>query len=435
MVRGVGKLISAKRAALACVLLAVLGGGGYGVMVGAGGRASADPDPPASGSPAHLTVPRACSAAVLDTLRDIAMRVYREGVSSERTASALYFIEHSIPLREAVERDDSQGARAAARALIATGHMTNLRVLRGEQTLVDAGGPNALTPLHGSILGADGEPIASFVASVWSDSGFVDETNGIAEGETALRENGRSVAGSFALPPGELPAQGALTVKGAAYSYTSFPASAYPTGATLRVYLLKSSASIAPLCGASATDTLINTLRRVAGLIYASEGGAHALTQVQRVQHNQPLLRAVAAQDPEATRLAIDSLLNEHIVRLRVSAGGRLLSDVGGPYVLAPVSAPLRSNGRRIGSIVLSIQDDEGYKRLAGRLAGLDVLMYMGSAHPQLVKNSLGPAPGAVPASGSYRYRGHTYQVFTLHAEAFPSGPLRIVVLVPIPYS
>ncbi len=125
-------------------------------------------------------------------------------------------------------------------------------------------------------------------------------------------------------------------------------------------------------------------------------------------------------------------LLNQHIVRLRVSAGGRLLSDVGGPYVLAPVTAPLRLNGRTIGSFVLSIQDDEGYKRLTGRLAGLNVLMYMGSS---LVKNSLGPSPGAVPDSGTYDYHGRTFRVYTLHARAFPSGPLKIHVLIPIPYS
>jgi hypothetical protein len=81
---------------------------------------------------------------------------------------------------------------------------------------------------------------------------------------------------------------------------------------------------------------------------------------------------------------------------------------------------------------VLSIQDDEGYLRLTGRLAGLDVLMRMG---PRLVKNSLGPDPGAVPASGSYRYRGRTFRVLTIAATAFPSGLLQIQVLVPIPYT
>jgi hypothetical protein len=89
---------------------------------------------------------------------------------------------------------------------------------------------------------------------------------------------------------------------------------------------------------------------------------------------------------------------------------------------------------------VLSIQDDEGYLRLTRRLAGLDVLMYMslGSGAPQLVKDSLGRMPGPaladVPASGAYRYQGHNFRVFTVHAAAFPSGPLTIRVLVPIPY-
>jgi hypothetical protein len=116
----------------------------------------------------------------------------------------------------------------------------------------------------------------------------------------------------------------------------------------------------------------------------------------------------------------------------RVSVGGRLLRDVGGPYVLAPVSGVLRAGGRTIGSFVLSIQDDEGYLRLAKRLGGMYVLMYMG---PTLVKNSLGPAPGSVPESGSYTYRGRGFRVFTLNASAFPSGPLRVRVLVPIPYA
>jgi hypothetical protein len=99
------------------------------------------------------------------------------------------------------------------------------------------------------------------------------------------------------------------------------------------------------------------------------------------------------------------------------------------------VRGTLRLAGRVLGSFVLSIQDDEGYLRLTRRLAGLYVLMYMNPAHPQLVKNSLGPEPGAVPERGSFTYRGRSFRVFTLHAHAFPSGPLRISVLIPIPYT
>jgi hypothetical protein len=434
MVARVRGLSRGKRLALLAGALLALALAGYGVSTGFGGRASADPDdtPPPSAA-ANPTVAKACTAAVLSTLRDIAMRVYDEGVSSERTASAAVFVERSAKLREAVERDDAPAAKAAAQALIATGHMSSLEVTtHGGQLLAQAGTPSALAPLRGSIPGANGAPIASFVASVWSDEGFLDETNGIAEAQTLLRQAGRNIAGSFPLPADE-PAgeQGELTARGVAYVYTSLPASAYPEDGPLRIYLIRSLASIAPLCGSSANATVADTLERIARLIYVSEGGAHALAQVKRVQHNRALLQAVAAHEPEATRLAIDKLLNQHIVRMRVSSGDQLLSDVGGPYVLAPVRAPLRLHGRRIGSLVLSIQDDEGYKRLAERLAGLDVLMYM---EGQLVKNSLGPEPGQVPASGPYVYRGHRFDVYTLHAEAFPSGPLRIVVLIPVPY-
>jgi len=423
MVPRVGKPSTASRVAIACAILAALAGCGSTVRGGFSARASANPSAQA--------VSNACATTVLGALGDIAVRVYREGVSSERTGSALSFIRRSSALRQAVEHDDPRAARAAAQTLIATGHMTNLQVSHAGQVLADVGAPDALAPLHGAIVSASGAPIGTFVASVWADNGFVQETDGIAQGVTALRERGRSIAASFALPPGELPARGTLTMKGTDYAYTSFPAAVYPTG-QLRVYLLKSISSIAPLCGAMSQDTLVNTLSRVARLIYTSEGGAHALTQVRRVQRYQPLLRAVAARDPAATKRTVEHLLHEHVVRLRVSAGGRLLSDVGGPYVLAPVHASLHLNGRQIGEIELSIQDDEGYKRLTGRLAGLNVLMYMGS---RLVKNSLGPAPGVVPSRGTYHYRGRTFRVYTLHAEAFPSGPLRIAVLIPIPYS
>ncbi len=63
--------------------------------------------------------------------------------------------------------------------------------------------------------------------------------------------------------------------------------------------------------------------------------------------------------------------------------------------MLAPVTAPLRQGGRTIGSFTLSIQDDEGYKRLANRLAGLDVLMYMGNKLVKSTRRLLArPGPG-----------------------------------------
>jgi hypothetical protein len=424
MVLRVAPFLRAARAAVLLISIAALGGCGAGTDPGVRATLAADASTP--------TTPASCAATVLATLRRVALHAYREGIASERTGVAMRLIETSAPLRAALERDDAAAARSAARALVATGKLTTLRVIDSQgRTLADAGTPRAVAPLHGTVIAPGGRRIGSYIASVWADGGLVDEIDGLAEASTTLRAGGHTLAGSSGLPPVALPSHGALTSRGVDYVYTSFPAERYPSG-SLRVYVVRSLRSTGPLCGRTEQDTVVNTLSRIARLIYQGEAGRRTLPQVRRVQHNEPLLRAVAAGDPAATRRAIVALLNQHIVRLRVSSGGRLLSDVGGPYVLAPVRAPLRLAGRPIGSFVLSIQDDEGYLRLTHRLAGLDVLMHAGG---QIVMNSVGPSPGLVPASGTYRYRGNSFRVFTFTAQAFPSGPLRIQVLIPIPYS
>jgi DNA-binding GntR family transcriptional regulator len=411
---------SVGRATVALALAAALGG--------CGSSSSGNPSASATiAADAHMT----CPQAVVDTLTRVVKHVYHEGVSSERTVTAQHTIAASTELRAAVQANDPLAATAAARALVASGRMTSLLVMRGSKTLANVGEP-ALAPLRGTIIGAAGGQIATYVTSVWSDSGFIAESDGIGEGLLALRERGRSVGGSLALAPGRLPKAGTLTYQHAVYQYSSFGAHAFPSG-SLRVYLLKPLSSTSAFCGASSEDAIVNTLSRVASQIYAAEGGGRTAPQVRRVQADQGLLSAVARRDPIAAKAAVERLLNQHIVRLRVNAGGRLLTDVGGPYVLAPVRAPLVLGGRTIGSFVLSIQDDEGYLRLTRRLAGLYVLMYMNGG--QLVKNSLGPEPGTVPERGSYTYRGRSFRVFTLHARAFPSGPLLVNVLIPVPYT
>ena len=424
MVDRVGVPLLAIRASAVIALVIALGGCGSGGGASAGGHDAAFADLTAPSTPAS------CARTVLATLGQVAQRIYHEGVASERTGAALSVISKSIPLRAAAERGDARAARAAAKSLLETGRMTTLRVQRGSQVLADLG-PAAVAPLRRTLFDQHGTPIGSFVTSVWSYEGLLSETRGLLEGATLLRTDGRTVAGSLKLGTGNLPAHGSLTVDGVAYRYTSFPAEAYPSGA-LRVYLFRPISSTAPLCGSTNEDTLVNTLSRIATLIYEGEAGHRTLAQVNRVASDTALLRAVSRGDPLATRQAVVGLLNKHIVRLRVSTAGRTLSDVGGPFVLAPVPGSLRLGGRTIGNFVLSIQDDEGYLRLAKRLAGLPVLMYMDG---RLVLNSLGAAPGAVPANARFRYRGRSFRTFTFTAKAFPDGPLRITVLIPIPGS
>ncbi len=416
---------SSRRASIAAA--ALLG------LLALGGCGSSDATPAATVIAASST-PQSCAATVVQTLGHVIERVYHEGVASERTIVARRLIDDSRPLAEAVERDDPTAARTAAAGLVATGKLTDLRVTRGGRTIVAVGRP-ALAPLTGTLTGAGGQAIGTYTTSVWSDRGFLIESGALAEGRVSLRAGGHTVGGSFALPGANPAREGSVVIGHTPYQYSSFAGEAYPSG-DLTVYVLRTTRGTQPLCGASDEATTVRTLTHIATLIYGAEKGPRTLPQIRRVQRNQPLLQAVAQRSPQATRVAVEALLHQHIVRLRVTAGGQLLDDDGGPYVLAPVAAPLRLGGRTIGRILLSIQDDEGYLRLTRRLVGLRVLMYMDVAgRTTLVKNSLGPEPGAVPESGSFRYRGSSYRVFTLHATAFPSGPLAIRVLIPIPYT
>ena len=422
MVPHVGRRLLAARAAIVLCMLVPLAGCGSG---GGGTRTSAS---------AAAVPPKSCPATVVDALRNVARYVYRLGGKSERTEVARRTIARSTALREAVESASAPAARTAAQALVAEGHMTNLRVVAQGRTLADVGGP-AVAPITGMLKSASGAAIGSYVTSVWSDEGLLAESDGITQSRVALRVHGHSVGGSLALAPGRLPAEGSMLVGHVRYQYASFGGHLYPSG-PVRIYVFRPVASTRGLCGANSEDTLVNTLSHVANLIYAGEGGRRAQVQVKRVQASSALLAAVARRDPAAAKAAADALLNQHIVRLRVVLpGGRVLTDEGGPYVLAPVGGSLRQGGRAIASFVLSIQDDEGYLRLTKRLAGLRVLMYMNTPQPTLVKNSLGPEPGTVPESGRYSYRSSTYHVYTLHAAAFPAGPLTIRVLIPIPYN
>jgi hypothetical protein len=402
------------------------------MLAGCGSAARSSDAQTSTGSPQPTA---ACAQAVMRTLGSVLGRIYHEGIESERTGSAEHLIEYSAPLKAAIESRNSSATLTAAHSLLGTGHLTDLHVIAGGRTLVNLGGP-ALAPLKGVIKGAAGEPIATYTTSVWSDSGFASEAAGVAEGLIAVRQSGRSLGHTLALGPAPLSGEGTVTIRGVAYEYYSLAATTYPAGAAARIYLLRPVGSLSGLCGSDTEQTTVKTLIKIAQLIYAGEIGPRSQEQIRRLQHNQPLLLAAAAHDPVATRTAIIGVLNHHVVRVRVlDTGGKLISDVGGPYVLGPVSGPLRLHGRHIGTLILSIQDDEGYLRLARRLAGLKVLMYMGPpGHMLLVKDSLGPSPGTAPAAGPFTYHGEHFQVYTLAVKAFPSGPLTIRVLIPIPY-
>jgi hypothetical protein len=152
--------------------------------------------------------------------------------------------------------------------------------------------------------------------------------------------------------------------------------------------------------------------------LFAAETGGAAVRRVLRhVALDRRFRAAVAHRDPVALRAAIVRFFREHtlhVVRIRATdARGRLIDDVGGPYVLAPASRTVRdARGAVIGRVTLSVQDDAGYVTLIHRFTGAGVAL----------RTAKGPVPGGVAIAGTavgYRVR------------AFPGGALAVRLSVP----
>ncbi len=186
-------------------------------------------------------------------------------------------------------------------------------------------------------------------------------------------------------------------------------------------------------CGGAATATIAVVDATAANDIYGNElAGTEVSFDSAQITGAADLLSAVAADDRAAALAAVSRIVYHpawHIVRLRVlDAAGRMLADVGGPYVIAPVSGALRSNGRVVGSFVMSVQDDTGYTKLETRFIGDPVGIYVDR---RLVAERYGAFPSAPPSGSSLRVGGAADLVVAETYRAFPSGTLAAVMLVP----
>ncbi len=197
-------------------------------------------------------------------------------------------------------------------------------------------------------------------------------------------------------------ARGAASARTAAAS-TSAASVASTSGAS----------STSGACGAATAQTVAAVQSAVARRIYAQEaGGASTRLDAARVASFQPLLRALASGGPAAVRTAVHELVympGWHIVRLRVVRGGRVLADIGGPYILAPVHGTLRAHGRVLASYVMSVQDDLGYVKLVTRFIGAPIDLFWNGS--RVMGTGSAAAAHGDPSS-------------TLSLGAFPAGRL-----------
>lgn len=190
-------------------------------------------------------------------------------------------------------------------------------------------------------------------------------------------------------------------------------------------------------CGPAAAEELARTAGSVAQLIYAGElAGSETQSDRHQIESYGPLLSALEHGERAAVKAAVTTLVfsHTHVVRLRISRGSQLLADVGGPYILAPVGGMLRSHGRAIGHYSFSVQDDLGYVKLLTRFIGAPVVLRTASGQVP-IEGLLSPGPASIPNHGPVDYRHMTYEAFSFNASAYPSGRLRVSLLLPIPAS
>ncbi|HEY2719466.1 MAG TPA: hypothetical protein VGI52_07530 [Solirubrobacteraceae bacterium] len=189
-----------------------------------------------------------------------------------------------------------------------------------------------------------------------------------------------------------------------------------------------------PACGAHAPEELATTAGTVAERIYAAEvHSSETDSDKRQIETYAPLLSAVESGNKAAIETAVHSLVysHTHIVRLRVDRGSELVSDIGGPYILAPVTGRLRSHGKEIGHFVFSVQDDLGYVKLETRFIGAPLVLRTESGQVP-VEGLLSPGPTSIPDHGPSAYRGATYEAYSFNAAAYPSGRLRVSLLLAV---
>jgi hypothetical protein len=119
---------------------------------------------------------------------------------------------------------------------------------------------------------------------------------------------------------------------------------------------------------------------------------------------------------------------------------GKLLSDVGGPYVIAPVKGVISLNGVAVGRFVMSVQDDVGYTKLETRTIGDPIGIYVKgklavetSQGKRVVVELGGNFPSNEPSGKSLVLAGVRYHVLTRTYRSFPDSHLQAVIAIPLP--
>jgi hypothetical protein len=384
-------------------------------LVACGATRGGRPAAVAAAAPAPLgsSLSGSCADVARNELADVARRIYAQVVEGRGVVSAVKRLRRTTALATALASGDP---RAVATVFKPIRHqIVRIELFDGSRLIYSYGRQPSFAPISGQIDDAQGQAVGHFVLAVSGRRAYAGLVKRLTGAAVAFR--------------GGAPRPARLGVR-----TMSLPTTNYPSGPMqIDVRMPATSPS---LCGSTPQVTRANTIGYVGRRLTHAEDHSPDVTRTLRhVARDPAFRRATAANDLPAIRTAIiDDFFRDHslhVVRVRVTRNGKLVYDLGGPYALQPASAIVHSpDGLTAARFSLAVQDDTGYIKLMHRFTGADVQLV--SPLGKVPGSTLEPGPRHMPAHGTLTYRGRRYLANSFDATAFPSGKLRISLLVPL---
>jgi hypothetical protein len=195
-----------------------------------------------------------------------------------------------------------------------------------------------------------------------------------------------------------------------------------------------------PVSPTAASTTAIAATVRAAQRAYNRETkGSKLQRQADRIASDAILLGALARGDVAAAQSEAKSQLLsasnhfDHVTRISVVRGSRALVNAtlnsDGAFVDAPARRELRLHGRRLGTLLVSIQDVTGFVKLVHRRTLAEVVARGSSGQ---VRTSL-PAAARLrlPTMGSVTIAARNYNVRSFRELAWGGEVLTVWILSP----
>jgi hypothetical protein len=164
--------------------------------------------------------------------------------------------------------------------------------------------------------------------------------------------------------------------------------------------------------------------------------GAHSIYVLHQVGSDPALLRFLQLRQLGAARSYVAGVYPRtwyhwHVSRLRITQGSQVVSETGVPFVLPPSQMVLRgSNGRQVGTLEVSMQDEIGFVRLMHRHNPTADVLLRGQGASHLRTSLHAAASVKLPATGSVSIAGRRYLVRSFHEPAWNGEPVTIWILM-----